>query len=435
MAESLPDRPNLDWLRKQAKRRLEEILQAKPDAQLSDAQLEIARQFGFPSWRALKAHIESLTVEGRLAQAAKDGDVSTLTELLDAHPEKVHLRAPPYDGTLLHLAAAGGHLAAVDLLLKRGLDVNMREGGDNTYPMHWAAAGGHLDVVRCLADAGGDIVGHGDDHEFEVIGWATCFDPSHPEVAEFLVSRGARHHIFSAIALDLGGEVRRIVTADPSSLNRRLSRNESNQLPLHFAIRKNRPAIVSLLLDLGADPLAVDGVGNTAAIYATDSQVDRRVMEAIHRLTSAELLSAERGRRPANGSVMDLVAALSLGDWDTAGRLVDGTPRLLEPTRGVLHLMAKRNDAAALQWVLDRNANPDGLWAHWDADVTPLHLAVLAGHPTIVKVLIERGANPRIRDSKHDSDAFGWAAFFQHIDDNEARREVVAVLRSIAGAG
>jgi ankyrin repeat protein len=432
MAESLPDRPNLDWLRKQAKRRLEEILQAKPDAQLSDAQLEIARQYGFPSWRALKAHIESLTVEGRLAQAAKDGDVSTLTDLLDAHPEKVHLRTPPYKGTLLHLAAAGGHLPAVDLLLKRGLDVNIREGGDNTYPIHWAATGGHLDVVRYLAEAGGDIVGHGDDHAFEVIGWATCFDQSHPEVAEFLVSRGARHHIFSAIALDLGDEVRRIVAADPSSLNRRLSRNESNQLPLHFAIRKNRAAIVSLLLDLGADPLAVDGAGNTPAIYASDSQVDRRVMEAIHRMTSAELDSAERGHRPANGSVMDLVAALSLGDWDTAGRLVDGNPRLLEPTRGVLHVLAKRNDAAALHWVLDRNANPNGLWTHWDADVTPLHLAVLAGHPAIVKILIERGANPRIRDTMHDSDAFGWAGFFRHIDDNETRREVVAILKGAA---
>ena len=53
---------------------------------------------------------------------------------------------------------------AVDLLLARGLDVNTRERGDNTYAMHWAAAAGHLDVVRRLAEAGGDVIGHGDDH-------------------------------------------------------------------------------------------------------------------------------------------------------------------------------------------------------------------------------------------------------------------------------
>ena len=119
----------------------------------------------------------------------------------------------------------------MDLLLKRGLDVNTREKGDNTYAMHWAAAAGHLDVVRRLADAGGDVVGHGDDHELEVIGWATCWDgcddAAHRAVVEFLVSRGARHHIFSAIAMNLADDVRRIVAADPSALNRRMSRNEN----------------------------------------------------------------------------------------------------------------------------------------------------------------------------------------------------------------
>jgi ankyrin repeat protein len=376
--------------------------------------------------------IESLSVDGQLATAATEGDVTTLISLLDTHPDKLHLRTPPYSGTLLHIAAAEGRLAAVDLLLKRGLDVNIREGGDNTCPMHWAAAHGHLDVVRCLADAGGDVVGHVDDHAFEVIGWATCFGEPHREVAAFLVSRGAQHHIFSAMALGLDEEVRRIVAADPSALNRRMSRNENNQLPLHFAVRKNRPALVSLLLDLGADPLAVDGSGHTAAIYATDPQIDRPVMEAIHRMTRAELVSADRGHRPANGSAIDLVAALSLGDLNAADRLVEGNPRLLEAPRGVLHLMAKRNEAAASQWLLERQANPNGLWAHWDADVTPLHLAALAGHPIIVKVLLEGGANPRIRDTKHDSDALGWAEFFQRIDDNEARREVVAILKATA---
>jgi ankyrin repeat protein len=149
-------------------------------------------------------HVDSGTVDGQLFDAARNGDVDALAALLDKHPEKLHVRTKPHEQTLLHLAAFGGHLASVDLLLRRGLDVNAHDDaikGDNTYAMHWAAAAGHLDVVRRLADAGGDVVGHGGDHELEVIGWATCWDGAaqrHHDVADFLVSRGARHHILTA---------------------------------------------------------------------------------------------------------------------------------------------------------------------------------------------------------------------------------------------
>src|SRR5439155_3010696 len=124
---SLPDAPNLDWLRKQAKRRLDELRQAKPGAKLADAQFELAQHYGFSSWRALKTHVDSLTVDGQLFEAARTGDVETLAALLDKYPQKLRVRAKPYDWTLLHLAAQ--HLAAVDLLLERGLDVNAREKG------------------------------------------------------------------------------------------------------------------------------------------------------------------------------------------------------------------------------------------------------------------------------------------------------------------
>ena len=426
-AAPLPDKPNLDWLRKEAKRRLETLRQSNPAAQLSDAQFDLARHHGFPSWRALKAHIDSLTVDGQIFDAARTGDAARLAALLDVHPGKLRVSTPPYGGTLLHLAAR--HLAVVDLLLARGLDVNAREGGDDTSAMHWAAAAGALDVVRRLADAGGDVIGRGDDHQLEVIGWATCWDgcddAAHRAVAEFLVSRGAQHHIFSAIAMNLEDEVRRIVAADPAALSRRMSRNENHQLPLHFAVRMRREAMVSLLLDLGADPLGADGDGFHAAAYATTPEIDRRVMEAIRGMTSAELLSADRGRRRPRVSLLDLVAALSLREWGVASRLLDTNPGLIGEggaAIGALHLMAKRNDVPAATWLLQHGADPDRRWAHWDSEVTPLHLAIMQGHVRMVRVLLDAGADPHIRDSAHDSDALSWAGFFH-------RREIVRILK------
>jgi ankyrin repeat protein len=426
-ARSLPDSPNLEWLRKQARHRLDELRRENPGARLADAQLGLAREYGFPSWRALKAHIDALGVDGALFEAAKNGDAAALAALLDRHPEKLHVRNRPYEHTLLHVAAFTGWLECVDLLLARGLDPNVREKGDNTYPMHWAAAAGHLEVVRRLADAGGDVIGRGDDHQLEVIGWATCWDggddAAHRAVANLLVARGAQHHIFSAIALGLADEVRRIVAADPAALSRRMSRNEDHQLPLHFAVRMRRLEMVELLLTLGADPLAVDGSGNTVAAYSTSPGTDRPVMEAIRALTRAELVSAERGSRTPRGSTMDLLAALALSDWETAARILGGNPGA---SAGALHLMAKRGDVAAVQWLLDQGADPNARWAHWDAEVTPLHLAALGDHPEVVRLLLSAGADPRIHDSKHDSDALGWAEFFR-------RSEIVRILEEHPG--
>jgi ankyrin repeat protein len=374
-------------------------------------------------------HLDLLTPEGRLFDAARQGDLITLTALLDEEPARLQARDKPYAWSLLHHAAQHGHLPVVNLLLARGMDPNTRETGDNTYPMHWAAAAGRLEVVRRLADAGGDVSGHGDDHELEVIGWATCWygcdDAAHRAVAEFLVSRGARHHIFSAVAMNLADEVRRIVARDPGALARRMSRNEDHQLPLHFAVRMNRPAMVTLLVELGADPLGRDLSGNSAPVYATSPDIDRPVMEAIRAMTRAELQSAERGKRSPDARAVDLLACLALRDWETAARLTREVPHLLW-SGGVLHLSAKRGDPAAVKWLLDHGADPNSRWAHWDAEVTPLHLAAWGGSAEATRLLLAAGADPTARDSKHDGDAAGWAEHFE-------RPAIVALLEAHQG--
>jgi ankyrin repeat protein len=373
--------------------------------------------------------IDPETVDGQLFEAARHGDVATLNALLEKHPERLDARLAPYEWSLLHIAAHQGHLDVVNALLSRGLDPNTRERGDNTYAMHWAAAAGHLEIVRRLADAGGDVIGAGDDHAFEVIGWATCWDggddPAHRAIADFLVSRGARHHIFSAIALDLEEEVRRIVASDPSAVSRRLTRNEDHRTPLHFAVQKERPRIVALLLDLGADLLATDASGESAVTYATTPAADLELMRRIRSLTLAEIDSAERGHRPPRARLNDLVAALALGDHATVERLLDVHPELLDA--GALHLMAKRGDNSAVRWLLARGADPSARWAHWDAVLTPLHLAVAQGHADVVRVLLDSGADASVHDTKHDGDVRDWAEHF-------GQQEIVRLLDTRAGA-
>jgi ankyrin repeat protein len=214
--------------------------------------------------------------------------------------------------------------------------------------------------------------------------------------------------------LNLTDEVRRIVAANPGALTTPMSRNENFQLPLHFAVRKNRPEMVELLLDLGADATATDGDGVPASVYAAAPDVDRAVIETL-------------GRR---GGV-DLFGALALGDQETAARLLDENRGLIEP--GVLHLLAKRGDVGGLRWLLDRGADPNARWSHWDAEVTPLHPAAAQGHAEVVRLLLRAGADPSIRDSKHDGDASGWAASGR-VPPSPRWREIVEILEANGAA-
>lgn len=89
----LPARPSLQQLRKQAKERLRALRAADPSATLADAQLALAREYGFDSWPKLVHHIESLQSAERLElfeRLAQDmlagyaGDATAL-ERLGAH--------------------------------------------------------------------------------------------------------------------------------------------------------------------------------------------------------------------------------------------------------------------------------------------------------------------------------------------------------------
>ncbi|HET6701234.1 MAG TPA: ankyrin repeat domain-containing protein [Gemmatimonadaceae bacterium] len=291
----LPERASLEFLKKRAKERLIELRRGDPRAKLAIAQLGVARDYGFPSWRALKAAIDrrrAPTLASFFA-ACRAGDVAALGNLLSTEPGLVRERTPE-GSTGLHLAVA--HLDAVRLLLEHGADPNARDAGDNAYPLHYAGGAGGVEVVRALLDAGGDVQGEGDAHQLGVIGWATCFGPTVPrDVLALLLDRGARHHVFSAIACNDLDAITQVVAEDPAALSRRLSRTENRQTPLHYVIAPpdgllgggfrtgSHYAMLDLLIALRADLEAEDDKGRTplaVAMLRGDAQAMRRLKAA-----------------------------------------------------------------------------------------------------------------------------------------------------------
>jgi hypothetical protein len=56
----LPDQPSLEHLRNEAKQHLKARRSQDPQVKLAASQREVARQYGFSSWRRLKAHVDAI---------------------------------------------------------------------------------------------------------------------------------------------------------------------------------------------------------------------------------------------------------------------------------------------------------------------------------------------------------------------------------------
>jgi ankyrin repeat protein/catechol 2,3-dioxygenase-like lactoylglutathione lyase family enzyme len=279
MPQDLPARPDIEWLKKAAKDVLANLKKTDPAARLHQAQHALAQDHGFASWRALKAHVDGLSVEGQLLRAARGGDAKALAALLAAHPDKLGVM----DGAnkpLLHVAAENGHLESVEVLLKAGFDVGARDRMDQATALHWAAQQGQAAVVERLIAAGSDVNDAADAHEIGPIGWATCFQVVRQDMADLLMRHGARPSIFSAAALGRDDAVREVAAADPAAITRTMSRYDQSRTALHLAVMKNRPAVVRALLELGADPQARDARGRTPGDLAT-RRTDPAILQAL----------------------------------------------------------------------------------------------------------------------------------------------------------
>jgi len=134
----LPQQPNLEQLKKQAKELLERFraseltavtevcqFERNPDPShfaLNDAQRVLARADGFESWPKLKAFVNGATI-ARFADAVKAGDMTKVRSMLASRPELVGKdRAGNDEHGGLHYAVLSRNAPMVKLLMEAGAD-------------------------------------------------------------------------------------------------------------------------------------------------------------------------------------------------------------------------------------------------------------------------------------------------------------------------
>ena len=218
---TLPARANLEHLRSEAKQRLKALRSQRPAARLSEAQLLVARSYGFPSWRKLKSYVDALNGFGQqLIDAVRSGDLATIRKILDGHPELVdastdlHLRVRPSDALtmrLLHLAIAEGKIDVLQLLIERGANLNARN-ASGRLPLH------------------------------------DCFELGHDAFAKVLLDAGAVPDVCAAAAYGMHDRLRQILKSDPGQAND-LTTGES---PLGWAVYGRQPVSATILFEHGA---------------------------------------------------------------------------------------------------------------------------------------------------------------------------------------
>lgn len=155
----LPDRPSLEFLRKLAKDRLAEMRRADPSARLAQAQLAVAREQGFTSWRALRAELDRRLAAAepdavvQLFAAIRRGDGTAVNRLLADHPTLANARDE--EGSTPLSAAVDAHRAAlIPLLLRRGGDPHLVYAHSAHTPLSWAVVIEAYDCARALMEAG-----------------------------------------------------------------------------------------------------------------------------------------------------------------------------------------------------------------------------------------------------------------------------------------
>lgn len=277
MSRQLPEKPNLEYLRKQAK----ELLRRMPQGKLADAQHTLANDYGFPTWAKLKSYVEGLGISPAeaLKAAVCASDAARVREVLERHAE---LRARIDDPLPNYGFGQHALFAAVQRSDRATINVLLRAGANIRKRTEWWAGG------------------------FGVL------DDCDPSMVEFLTERGAVLDAHSASRLGMMAQLRELVKAETGVVH---ARGGDGQTPLHFASTQE---VAEFLLANGAD------------IDARD--VDHESTPAQYMLRVEQWRHYPRDRQDvarylvARGCRTDILMAAALGDADLVRRHLDSDP-------------------------------------------------------------------------------------------------------------
>jgi ankyrin repeat protein len=350
---------------------------------IADARLVVAQEHGYLSWEAFARAVEALAAGTdsepfmEAFEAIRDGDAARLDELLSGHPELVN--APGTNGNrLLHLAGSCGRVEIARRLLALGADPNAANDKGWT-PVHGAAYGtpedGHATaraLLPLLLEAGGrvDLSAHGDGGTplVQALFWG------HRAQAQLLAQHG-------------------IV---PNNLRVAAGLGRVDLLHAHFT-RDGR-----LKPSAGAHrEFHRPHSGFPAWVPSHDPQ----------EVLDEALTWAARNNRP------QVLPFLVERGANVNADPYRGTPLLWAAWAG-----AREAAEQLLQLGAEVNRRATFGGPGHGQGVTALHLAAQQGNAPMCRFLLERGADPTLRDELYNGPPSGWAAHSGHAELSEELR-------------
>jgi ankyrin repeat protein len=349
---------------------------------------------------ARKADVNAAQVDGSTALhwAAERDDLEMAELLLEAGARAT---ARTREGVApLQLAAINGSAKMIDRLLKAGADPNapLTTAGDTALMM--AARTGKTDAIRVLVEAGADVNAKESWGGTTALMWAVS--EGHAQAARLLIDAGAdvnaRSH-YVAAANGRGFEGR---TPLANSTEAKAAEFASGWLtPLMLAAREGDVELARMLLDAGADIDAAAGDGKTALALAIFN-----------------------GNYEAASFLVDRRADVNRADAQRFTPLFWAVDRRNMETAPNFPWMATADPMPLIRRLLDAGANPNALVNNTPRArmregsprivfATALMRAAFAADLELVRLLLDRGADPKIisRDGETMLSAAAGLAF------------------------
>ncbi|CZT16853.1 uncharacterized protein RCC_02688 [Ramularia collo-cygni] len=304
--------------------------------------------------REARFDIYNQNTDGPIHQACRLGHISIVQQLLEMGDDVNH-RTPNTNRTPLGEASQHNRADVVELLLSRGVNVEewFDAGGHHQTPLIGAAAAGHTSIVDLLLNLGKANIEAGDEEGTTAICYAV--DRGRVDTTKQLLLRKPN--------LEVRG-------------------HNWNYTPLHRAAQIPNPALVSILLEAGADPNVRESHKWTP-IHEAAARGGLEIVKQLLNYGADPDPLEERKWSPLRLAIWDSrieVAMLLLKtegvDADSVD-YIDETPLHEAAQRGFLGLVKELIQRGA---VVDRS-NHMGL--------TPLHFAVKEGHLKVATFLID----------------------------------------------